>query len=103
MSAGDWALLILAVFWAILVIVLAVLSVRVFRLLDSTTRTLDDFRGELVPILTDVNYVEPLPLSAIYPAGRHRLPKVRVFLDFVIERFSHAPWRSAHLVEKVSA
>jgi DNA-binding transcriptional LysR family regulator len=60
-------------------------------------------RGELVSILADVNYVEPLPLSAIYPAGRHRLPKVRVFLDFVIERFSHAPWRSAHLVEKVSA
>ncbi len=53
MSAGDWALLILAVFWAILVIVLAILSVRVFRLLDSTTRTLNDFRGELVPILTE--------------------------------------------------
>ena len=51
MSAGDWALLILAVFWAILVVVLAILSVRVFRLLDSTTKTLDDFRGELVPIL----------------------------------------------------
>ena len=54
MSAGDWALLILAVFWAILVIVLAILSVRVFRLLDSTTKTLDDFRGELVPILSEV-------------------------------------------------
>jgi uncharacterized protein YoxC len=54
MSAGDWALLILAVFWAILVVVLAILSIRVFRLLDSTTKTLDDFRGELVPILTEV-------------------------------------------------
>ncbi|PWB62686.1 MAG: LysR family transcriptional regulator [Bradyrhizobiaceae bacterium] len=50
-------------------------------------------RGELVPILADVNYVEPLPLSAVYAAGRHRLPKVRVFLEFVIARFSHAPWR----------
>jgi hypothetical protein len=54
MSGGDWALLILAVFWAILVIVLAVLSIRVFRLLDSTTKTLDDFRVELVPILSEV-------------------------------------------------
>ena len=54
MSAGDWALLILAVFWAVLVIVMAILSIRVFRLLDSTTKTLDDFRGELVPILSEV-------------------------------------------------
>ena len=53
MSAGDWALLILAVFWAILVVVLSILSIRVFRLLDSTTRMLEDFRGELVPILTE--------------------------------------------------
>jgi len=59
-------------------------------------------RGELVPLLTDVNYVEPLPLSAIYPAGRHRLPKVRVFLDFVMERFSHAPWRTPR-AERIGA
>lgn len=51
--------------------------------------------GALVPILTDVHHVEPLPISAVYPAGRHRLPKVRVFLDFLMERFSHAPWRIA--------
>jgi len=50
--------------------------------------------GQLVPLLANVNHVEPLPLSAVYLAGRHRLPKVRVFLDFLIERFGHAPWRS---------
>ncbi|SRR5712691_91233 len=50
-------------------------------------------RGLLVPLLTDVHYAEPLPLSALYLAGRHRLPKVRVFLDFLVERFSSAPWR----------
>jgi len=50
-------------------------------------------RGLLVPLLTDVHYVEPLPLSALYLAGRHRLPKVRVFLDFLVERFACAPWR----------
>jgi DNA-binding transcriptional LysR family regulator len=50
-------------------------------------------RGLLVPLLTDVHHVEPLPLSALYLAGRHRLPKVRVFLDFLVERFARAPWR----------
>jgi DNA-binding transcriptional LysR family regulator len=49
--------------------------------------------GRLVPVLTDVHHVEPIPLSALYLAGRHRLPKVRVFLDFLIERFAGAPWR----------
>jgi DNA-binding transcriptional LysR family regulator len=51
-------------------------------------------RGVLVPLLTDVHHVEPLPLSALYLAGRHRLPKVRVFLDFLVERFACAPWRT---------
>ena len=50
--------------------------------------------GQLVPLLTDVHHIEPLQLSAVYLAGRHRLPKVRVFLDFLIERFGHAPWRT---------
>lgn len=50
-------------------------------------------RGLLVPLLTESNYIESLPLSALYLAGRHRLPKVRVFLDFMLERFSSAPWR----------
>jgi len=50
-------------------------------------------QGLLVPLLTDVHDPEPLPVSAIYLAGRHRLPKVRVFLDFLVERFASAPWR----------
>jgi DNA-binding transcriptional LysR family regulator len=41
----------------------------------------------------DVHHAEPIALSALYLAGRHRLPKVRVFLDFLIERFGSAPWR----------
>lgn len=49
--------------------------------------------GELVALLTDVHHVEPFPLSAIYPNGRHRLPRVAVFLEFLQERFGHAPWR----------
>jgi len=50
-------------------------------------------RGRLVPLLTDVHKREPVPLSAVYVPGRHRLPKVRVFLDFLVERFGSAPWR----------
>lgn len=50
-------------------------------------------RGLLVPLLTDIHYSESLPVSALYLAGRHRLPKVRVFLDFLVERFASAPWR----------
>jgi DNA-binding transcriptional LysR family regulator len=34
-----------------------------------------------------------VPLSAVYPHGRHRMPKVRAFLDFLVARFARAPWR----------
>jgi len=51
--------------------------------------------GELVALLTDIHYVEPFPLAAVYPAGRQRLPRVAVFIEFLIERFGHAPWRRA--------
>jgi DNA-binding transcriptional LysR family regulator len=49
--------------------------------------------GQLVALLTDSHHVEPFPLAAIYPAGRQRLPRVAVFIDFLVERFGHAPWR----------
>jgi DNA-binding transcriptional LysR family regulator len=50
-------------------------------------------RGQLVPLLTDIHKRERVPLCAVYAPGRHRLPKVRVFLDFLVERFGSAPWR----------
>jgi DNA-binding transcriptional LysR family regulator len=49
--------------------------------------------GQLVALLTDIHHVEPFPLAAIYPAGRRRLPRVAVFIQFLMERFGHAPWR----------
>jgi DNA-binding transcriptional LysR family regulator len=49
--------------------------------------------GQLVALLTDSHHVEPFPLAAIYPAGRQRLPRVAVFIDFLVERFGKAPWR----------
>ena len=50
-------------------------------------------RGLLVPLLADQHVVESVPVSAVYPQGRHRMAKVRAFVDFVVERFSSAPWR----------
>jgi DNA-binding transcriptional LysR family regulator len=55
--------------------------------------------GELVAILTDSHHVEPFPLAAIYPPGRNRLPRVAVFIDFLVERFGHAPWRNPKAAE----
>lgn len=52
-------------------------------------------KGDLVPILTDWHHVEPVPLFATYPSGRHLSPKVRAMVDFLVERFAGAPWRSA--------
>ncbi|MGI8525652.1 MAG: LysR family transcriptional regulator [Pseudolabrys sp.] len=52
-------------------------------------------KGELVALLAGAHHVEPFPLMAIHPQGRQRLPRVAVFLDFLIERFAHAPWRTA--------
>ncbi len=49
--------------------------------------------GRLKSVLAESHVVEPVPLSAIYPQGRHRMPKVRACLDFLLERFGHAPWR----------
>jgi DNA-binding transcriptional LysR family regulator len=49
--------------------------------------------GKLVPLLTDVHHVEPLPLYAVYPQARVRSPKVAAMVDFLIEKFAHAPWR----------
>ena len=47
----------------------------------------------LVPLLTDVHKRELVPLSAVYAPGRHRLPKLSIFLNFLVERFGSAPWR----------
>lgn len=49
--------------------------------------------GTLVPLLEDVHVAEPIPLAAVYPSGRYRSPKVRVFIEFLVEQFRHAPWR----------
>ena len=50
--------------------------------------------GFLEPLLQDLQEPENYPLWAVLPPGRQRTPKVKVFLDFLMERFGSAPWRS---------
>jgi len=52
-------------------------------------------KGDLQPVLTESYAAEQMPLSAVYPQGRHRMPKVNAFLDFLVQRFGHAPWRES--------
>lgn len=50
--------------------------------------------GKLVPILSDVHHVEPLPLYAVYPHARIRSPRVTAMVEFLIEKFAGVPWRA---------
>jgi DNA-binding transcriptional LysR family regulator len=49
--------------------------------------------GLLQPLLQDAQDPETYPLYALLPPGRHQTPKVRAFIDFLIERLGSAPWR----------
>lgn len=50
-------------------------------------------RGVLVPIAVAGHDPEPWPVYAMFPPGTQKIPRVRAFLDFLIERFGGAPWR----------
>jgi DNA-binding transcriptional LysR family regulator len=51
--------------------------------------------GRLVPLLQD--FVAPrMPIYAVYPSRKHLSAKVRLFVDFLVERFAHAQdWSGA--------
>lgn len=71
---------------------LAILGLGVIRLGDIIVG--DPLRRkQLVPLLQRVHHVEPVPIHALYLPGRHRSPKVAAMVDFLLEHFSHAPWR----------
>jgi DNA-binding transcriptional LysR family regulator len=50
-------------------------------------------QGLLVPLLTDQHHPEPTAGWAVFPPGTQKTPKLRAFLDFLVEHFSAAPWR----------
>jgi hypothetical protein len=47
----------------------------------------------LQPLLQEAQDPENYPLFALMPPGRHQTAKVKVFIDFLIERIGSAPWR----------
>jgi len=50
--------------------------------------------GLLEPVLVASHHVEPVPLYAVWPQGRHRSPKVVAMVDFMVEKFASVPWRA---------
>jgi uncharacterized protein YoxC len=53
-TAVDWVLIVVAVFWAVLVIFLALMLVNLVRVMESTRTLLDGIRQETVPLLGEV-------------------------------------------------
>lgn len=53
--------------------------------------------GALVPVLAPFHQATAEPMLALYPHTRHRLPRVRAMLDFLVEEFSGQPWRTSAL------
>ena len=49
--------------------------------------------GLLQPLLEDAQDPETYPLFALMPPGQHQAPKVKAFIDFLMERLGSAPWR----------
>jgi len=43
--------------------------------------------GTLVPLLVDEHHPARTPAFAVFPPGTQKVPKVRAFLDFMVERF----------------
>jgi len=52
-------------------------------------------KGQLEPLLQEAQDPDKYPLWALLPPGRQQAPKLRAFLEFLIERLGAAPWRVA--------
>lgn len=50
--------------------------------------------GRLVRVLIDYHCADAVPMLALYPHMRHRLPRVAAMLQFLVATFEHAPWRT---------
>lgn len=72
---------------------LAILGLGIVRLNEFIVS--EDIRsGRLVPVLVKSHCAEPVPMHAFYQHDRRRLPRVAAMLDFLVESFRHAPWRT---------
>lgn len=48
--------------------------------------------GRLVPLLSKYHTDQLIELSAVYPSGHLRMPKVRALIDFLVDEFRKKPW-----------
>lgn len=72
---------------------LAIAGAGIARLVDVVAgEAIRDDR--LVRVLEASHHVEPLPLNVVWSQGRHRSPKVAAMVEFLVEKFAAAPWRS---------
>jgi uncharacterized protein YoxC len=53
-TAGDWALIVLAAAWAALVLFLCIVLLNTYNVLTATRMLIDGIRQETVPLLTEV-------------------------------------------------
>ncbi len=53
-TAGDWALIVLAAAWAALVLFLCIVLMNTYNVLTATRMLIDGIRQETVPLLTEV-------------------------------------------------
>ena len=56
-------------------------------------------RGDLVEVLKDFPLVSGTSIWAVYPSSRLLAPKVRLFVDYLVERFAGAPYWDQGLSE----
>lgn len=49
-------------------------------------------RGELVPLLSDYQAKDDTAIYAVYLPERQLVPRVRAFIDYLVERFREPPW-----------
>src|SRR5262245_20788844 len=49
--------------------------------------------GQLVRLLADQQIQQSASVFAVIASGTQKIPKVGVFIDFLVERFQPQPWR----------
>jgi DNA-binding transcriptional LysR family regulator len=73
---------------------LALAGIGVIRISETLVGP-DIAAGRLIPILGDYNRSDGAPICAVYPSRRLLSPRVRVFVDFLVEQFAQPPWKSS--------
>ena len=88
MSGGDISLIVLAAFWGLLVLFLALVLLTMFRVLESTKLLIDGIRQETVPLLGEVKTTvsgvnrEPPPFSGLSREPRNCTESAMISIDW---------------------